>query len=188
MRSSAILAVTLALLSPALAIAAPPVWTVDKAASTLGFAGTVTGQGFTGVFHRWDAVIHFDPKDLARSDVAATIDMTSAATGDRDRDALWPDEDWLWTSHFPHASFVAHSFRETGPGRYEAAGVLTLRGVAKPLTLPFTLAITGSSAKMSARVPLNRLAFGVGQGEWKATDTVAAEVTVMVDLTAHQTK
>jgi polyisoprenoid-binding protein YceI len=188
MRAPAILAAALVLLSPALALAAPPAWTVDRAASTLSFAGTVSGQGFTGVFHHWDAAIHFDPKDLAHSDVTATIDMTSAATGNGDRDALWPDQDWLWTSHFPRASFVAHGFRATGPGRYEAAGVLTLRGVAKPLTLPFSLAITGASAKMSARVPLNRLAFGVGQGEWKATDTVAAEVTVMVDLTAHRTK
>jgi polyisoprenoid-binding protein YceI len=54
------------------------------------------------------------------------------------------------------------------------------------LTLPFTLAITGASAKMSAAVQLNRLAFGVGQGEWKATDTVPAGVTVNVQLTAHR--
>ena len=172
---------------PAAALAAPPTWVVDHAASRLGFAGQVSGQGFTGVFHRWDAVIHFDPKDLAHSDASVTVDMTSASTGSGDRDALLPDEDWLWTSHFPRATFVAHSFTATGPGRYAAAGVLTLRGVAKPLTLPFSLAITGPSAKMCARVDLNRLAFGVGQGEWKATDTVPAAVAVTVDLTARRT-
>ncbi len=131
-------------------------------------------------------MIHFDPKDLAHSDVAATIDITSAGTGNGDRDAELPDQDWFWTSHFPRATFVAHGFTPTGPGRYVAAGVLTIRGVAKPLTLPFTLAITGASAKMSAAVQLNRLAFGVGQGEWKATDTVPAGVTVNVQLTAHR--
>ena len=75
---------------------------------------------------------------------------------------------------------MAHGFQAGGPGRYVAAGVLTIRGVAKPLTLPFTLAITGAAAKMNAAVQLNRLAFGVGQGEWKATDTVPAGVTVNV--------
>ena len=172
---------------PAAALAAPPTWVVDHVASRLGFAGQVSGQGFTGVFHRWDATIHFDPKDLAHSDASVTVDMTSASTGSGDRDALLPDEDWFWTSHFPRASFVVHGFTATGPGRYAAAGVLTLRGVAKPLTLPFSLAITGPSAKMSARVDLNRLAFGVGQGEWKATDTVPAAVAVTVDLTARRT-
>ncbi|MBV9996001.1 MAG: YceI family protein [Caulobacteraceae bacterium] len=173
---------------PALTMAAPPAWLVDKAASKLGFAGTVSGKGFAGVFRRWDAVIHFDPKDLAHSDVTVTVEMASAVTGDGDRDALLPDQDWFWTSHFPHATFVAKNFRSTAPGRYEAAGLLTIRGVAKPLTLPFSLAITGPSAKMNARASLDRLAFGVGQGEWQATDTVAGPVVVTADLTAHLAK
>jgi polyisoprenoid-binding protein YceI len=172
---------------PAAVLAAPPTWVVDHAASKLGFAGQVSGQGFTGAFRRWDAVIHFDPQDLAHSDASVTVDMASVGTGSGDRDALLPDEDWFWTSHFPRATFVARSFTAAGPGHYQAAGVLTIRGVAKPLTLPFSLAITGTSAKMSARVDLNRLAFGVGQGEWKATDTVPAAVAVTVDLTARRT-
>lgn len=173
--------------APGMAAAAPPAWAVDHGASQLSFASSVSGQAFTGAFRRWDAVIHFDPKDLAHSDVVATIDLTSAFTGSGDRDAELPDEDWFWTSHFPKATFVAHGFRMIAPGRYEAPGVLTLRGVAKPLTLPFSLAITGASAKMNAGVVLNRLAFGVGQGEWKATDTVPANVTVNVALTARRT-
>jgi polyisoprenoid-binding protein YceI len=173
-------------LSPALAIAAPATWTVDKAASRLTFTSSVSGQAFTGRFARWDAVIHFDPKDLAHSDVSATIDVSSAATGNGDRDAELPDQDWFWTSHFPRATFVARSFQPAGPGRYVAGGTLTIRGVAKPVSLPFALAINGAAAHMTGAVALNRLAFGVGQGEWAATDTVPANVTVGVDLTAHR--
>ena len=176
----------LAALAPTVASAAPPAWTVDKAASRLTFSSSLSGKAFTGNFRSWDAVIHFDPKDLAHSDVAATIDVASAATGSGDRDALLPDEDWFWISHFPQATFVAHSFQADGPGLYRAPGVLTIRGVAKPLTLPFNLAITGASAKMSAQVVLDRLAFGVGQGQWKATDSVPAGVTVHIDLTARR--
>jgi polyisoprenoid-binding protein YceI len=171
---------------PAAALAAPPLWTVDKGASHLAFSSSVSGGAFTGAFKSWDAVIHFDPKDLAHSDVAVTIDMASAATGNGDRDAELPSQDWFWTSHFPKATFVAHGFTPAGPGRYTAAGVLTIRGVAKPLTLPFSLAITGAAAKMNASVQLNRLAFGVGQGEWKATDTVPAGVNLNVQLLARR--
>jgi hypothetical protein len=39
---------------------------------------------------------------------------------------------------------------------------------------------------MAGQVVLNRLAFNVGQGDWQATDTVAAAVTVGVTLTAHR--
>ncbi|HEY3797892.1 MAG TPA: YceI family protein [Caulobacteraceae bacterium] len=185
-RLATVLIAVAAIAAPRLALAAPPVWSVDHAASRLTFSGQVSGQGFTGAFKKWDAVIHFDPKDLAHSDVAATIDMTSFATGSQDRDSELPDEDWFWTSHFPTATFVAHGFTAAGPGRYNAAGVLTLRGAAKPLTLPFTLAITGDVAKMNGQVALSRLAFGIGQGEWQSTDTVAAAVTVGVDLTADK--
>jgi len=181
------IAITAALaLTPALALAAPPVWTVDKPASKLTFSSSVSGAPFTGSFRSWDAVIHFDPKDLAHSDVTATIDIGSAATGDKDRDAELPDQDFFWTSHFPKATFVAHGFQQLPGGRYAAPGTLTIRGVSRPLTLPFTLAITGASAKMNAEAALDRLAFGVGQGEWKATDTVPANVTVNVQLTARQ--
>jgi polyisoprenoid-binding protein YceI len=173
---------------PSLALAAPPAWVVDKAASQLNFASAVSGKPFTGSFKRWDAVIHFDPKDLANSDVAATIDVTSAFTGSGDRDSELPDQDWFWTSHFPRATFVAKGFRQAGPGHYIAPGVLTLRGAAKPVSLPFTLAITGPTAKMNGAIALNRLAFGVGQGEWSAVDTVPANVTVTVNLTARQAR
>jgi hypothetical protein len=61
-------------------------------------------------------------------------------------------------------------------------GRLTTRGVSKPLTLPFSLAITGIRASMSAAVALNRLALGVGQDQWQATDP--ASVTVTIALTA----
>ena len=172
--------------APTLALAAPATWAVDKAASRLTFSSSVSGQAFTGRFARWDAAIHFDPKDLAHSDVTATIDITSAATGNGDRDAELPDQDWFWTSHFPRASYVAHSFQPAGPGRYVAIGVLTVRGVAKPLNLPFALAINGTTAHMTGGIGVNRLAFGVGQGEWAATDTVPAGVTVNIDLTAHR--
>ena len=174
------------LATPAIALAAPALWSVDKAASKLTFSSSVSGTPFTGSFRSWDAVIHFDANDLAHSDVAATIDIGSAVTGDKDRDAELPDQDFFWTSHFPKATFVAHGFRAAGPGRYVAAGTLTIRGVSRPLTLPFSLAITGGAAKMNAEVALDRLAFGVGQGEWKATDTVPAQVKVDISLSAHR--
>jgi len=166
------------------AIAAPPLWSIDKGHSRVAFTSEVSGQAFTGVFRVWDAVIHFDPKDLAHSDVAATIDIASAVTGSADRDALLPDEDWFWISRFPRAQFVARGFSPAGAGRYVAAGVLSLRGASRPVSLPFSLSLQGPTARMTGEVTLDRRAFGVGQGEWSATDAVPAAVIVRVDLSA----
>ncbi|MBI5938987.1 MAG: YceI family protein [Caulobacterales bacterium] len=140
----------------------------------------------TGSFRRWDAAIRFDPANLAGSSVTATFDMTSAATGDSSRDEALPQDEWFAAGRYPKAIFTAKSFRALGGDRYQAVGTLTIRGVTKPLTLPFTLVITGGVAKMNASVGLNRLAFGVGQGEWKTTEVVPATVTVNISLTARR--
>ena len=167
--------------------AAPaPAWNVDKGASKVAFASSFDGGAFTGAFRRWDAAIRFDPANLAGSSVKATFDMTSALTGDDGRDQALPQADWFAAAKFPKATFAATSFKALGGNRYQAVGTLTIRGVAKPLTLPFTLVITGGVAKMTASVGLNRLAFGVGQGEWKTTEVVPGTVTVNISLTAKR--
>ena len=169
------------------ALAAPaPNWTVDAANSKLGFKGAMNGDAFNGVFRRWSAQIAFDPKNLAGSKAVVSVDVASAATGDADRDQAMPGADWFSAKTQPRASFVATSFKDLGGGRYQAAGNLTLRGVTRPLVLPFTLAISGDTARMNGSVVLNRTAFGIGQGQWKTGDVVATEVSVNVALTAHR--
>ncbi|MGI8839521.1 MAG: YceI family protein [Caulobacteraceae bacterium] len=175
-----------ALLGLASAARAAPAaaWSVDKGASAVRFSSSMNGQAFSGAFRRWDAAIAFDPKNLAASSVTATIDTASAATGDPDRDQALPTAAFLAAAKFPKATFTAHAFKDLGAGRYLAIGALTLRGVTKPLTLPFTLAITGTRARMKASLALNRLAFGVGQDEWKATTALPATVTVSIAIAA----
>lgn len=52
------------------------------------------------------------------------------------------------------------------------------------LDLPFRLTIDGAKARVRATASLDRTAFGVGQGEFKATDDVPARVGVVVELHA----
>jgi polyisoprenoid-binding protein YceI len=166
------------------AAAAPPTWRVDKEHSRLQFSSVVNGKAFLGAFRSWDATIRFDPNDLAHSEVDATIDTGSALTNDKDRDALLPDEDWFWTSKFARAEFTARGFQSRGAGQYLASGVLTLRGVQRPVSLPFSLSVQGAVAHVQGEVSLDRLVYGVGQGDFASTDTIPAQVLVRVELTA----
>ena len=154
----------------------------------IAVSSTFDGEPASGSFRRWDAQIRFDPKDLARSSARISIDVGSIATGNADSEAALPAKGWFWAEKYPKATFVTRSFKALGGQRYAAVGDLTIRGVTKPLTLPFTLAITGDTAKMNAAVDLNRLAFGVGQDEWKSTDVIPAKVKVTIALTARRAK
>ncbi len=172
--------------APAPAETTDPVrWTVQPG-STLSFATSWSGTAVQGRFDRWKADILFGPKALDRSKVTVTIDMASAVTGDAQRDASLPAPDWFDTANHKSAVFTAARFTESGEGRYVAHGTLTLRGVSKPFDLPFTLQIDGARASVSARASLDRIAFGVGQGEWAATDDIPAKVQVRVQLRAQR--
>lgn len=175
-----------ALLSTSAVAAPPATWTVEKAASSIRFTSSFSGTGFSGAFTRWNADIRFDRANLAASKVTATIDTTSVLTGDADRDQALPTDTFLAATRFPRAVFVAQAFKALGGGRYEAIGALSLRGVTRPLTLPFTLAISGDQARMNASVDLDRLAFGVGRNEWRKTDVVPANVKVTIALRARR--
>lgn len=161
-----------------------PVRWIVQPGSRLGFATTWSGEAIRGRFDRWTAEIIFSPDALDRSKVSVSIDMGSANTGDPQRDGSLPSGDWFDTAAHPKAVFTASRFTQTGEGRFTAHGKLSLRGVTKPMDLPFRLKIAGDRAEVSGVTSLDRTAFGVGQGEWASTDQIPAKVTVTVSLQA----
>jgi polyisoprenoid-binding protein YceI len=164
--------------------AAASSWKLDAAKSTLNFSGTQTGAAFKGHFNRFNAQIDFDPDHLETSHIVVTIDPNSAVTGDPQRDGALPGKDWFDTAQFSQAKFVTTSIRKTGQGSYAATGILTLRGVTKPVTLPFTLEFAGNTAHAKGHLSLARTVFGVGQGAWTSGQWVALDVGVDVDIVA----
>jgi len=160
-------------------------WAVQPG-SSLAFTTAWSGEAIRGRFDRWTADIVFSPDDLDHSKVTVSIDMGSANTGEAQRDASLPAPDWFDTATHPKATFTATRFEVVGEHRYAARGQLTLRGVSRPLTLPFKLEIDGDRATVSGVTSLDRTAFGVGQGEWTNTDQIPAKVTVRVTLKARR--
>jgi len=171
------------LVSPATSAAAAD-WKLDPGKSTLGFSGTQTGAAFQGKFSNYSAVISFDPDHLETSHIDVSVDLASAATGDAQRDTALPTKDWFDVPEFAQAKFDADMIRRTSDGSYEAAGKLTLRGVTRPLVLPFTLDIDGATAHAKGHADLLRNDYGVGQGPWNSGQWVALEVGVDLDIVA----
>lgn len=159
-------------------------WKLDPVKSQLGFSGTQTGSKFDGKFTHYDAAIIFDPDHLDASHITVTVNLASATTGDTQRDTALPGKDWFDTTQFPQAKFETTAINKQGPNAYEAVGNLTLRGVTKPLTLPFTLQIDGATAHAVGHAKLMRDTFGVGQGPWATDQWVALEVDIDIDIIA----
>ena len=180
------LSVAVAMLAAVSVSAKAATWTIDPAKSQLGFTGSENGSAFTGHFGKFSGTIVFDPASPAAGHADVTIMTGSAATGDQQKDGALPDSDWFATDKYPQAHFVATTFKATSGGAYEAVGTLTIRGLTKPLTLPFTLAIGGTTAKADGTVQLIRTDFGVGQGAWSTAQYVALQVSVSFDIVVEK--
>jgi cytochrome b561/polyisoprenoid-binding protein YceI len=161
-------------------------WIVQKSASTLGFSTTWSGTAVRGGFGDWRANIKFDPAALATSSVSVAINTASVTASDNQVQSALSGSDWFDTASHAQATFSAKSFSATGNNRFIAKGTLTLRGVSQPLSLPFTLTIEGDQAKMSGSATIDRIAFGVGQGDWKATTDVPASVAISIRILAKR--
>lgn len=170
---------------PAGPAAAPVKWTVEPG-STLGFASAWSGQPVKGRFDRWHADVLFAPDALAKSKVAVTIDMASAKTGDQQRDGALPSGDWFDAAGHPKAVFTATRFEKISDDRFVAHGTLQLKGVSKPVDLPFRLKITGDEAQVTGTANLDRTAFRIGEGEFASTDQIPGKVVVEVALKAKR--
>lgn len=186
-------ATSLALLMLAGTALAKP-WTVDPAKSSLGFETTFNGAKIEGRFNSWNAEIEFDPANLGAAHAKVTIDLNSAVTGDAARDKALPTASFFDTQGSANLSYAAPGpsgavfettlFRDKGNGAYEADGMLSMRGVAKPVTLAFTLTIDGDRALMDGTAILNRLDWGVGQGEYADEEPIATAVNITVHIDA----
>lgn len=157
--------------------------------SALAFTASQSGSPVKGRFQQFQATIFFDPDDPAAGSLEVTIAMASATTDDSSRDQTLKGPDLFHVEEHPQAVFKADRFEKAeGENAYIAPGELTLRGVTNPLDLPFTLQIEGSGAGAIARaqgsVSIARLDYGVGQGDWRDTGTVADAVEIAIDVTA----
>jgi polyisoprenoid-binding protein YceI len=182
MRRITVVTIAAALLAATPAFAAS--WNVDTVKSKLGFTVLWSNEPFSAAFKKWKADIAFDPADLAHAHVDVSVDLASEASDEPDFDDGLKGALGFQISQFPAAHFVTTGFTHKSGNDYVATGKLSLKGVTKDVTLPFTLTIQGNQAHMKGTAVVVRTDYGVGQGTWSAPSPVAHEVTVTIDIVA----
>jgi polyisoprenoid-binding protein YceI len=182
MKPAIVIASVIALLTAVPACAAN--WNVDYAKSKLGFTAIWSKEPFSAAFKTWKADIAFDPADVAHAHADVTIQLASEASDEPDFDDGLKGAEGFQISQFPAAHFVTTGFTHKSGNDYVATGRLSLKGMTKDVTLPFTLTIQGNQAHMKGSAVIIRTDYGVGLGMWAAPSPVAHEVTVTIDITA----
>ena len=160
-------------------------YTLDPAKSTLEYQFVQAGAQNKGKFPKYAVTLDFSPDNLAASKLDVVVEMSSLATGDKERDDTLKGADLLAVAKFPQSRFTSTQITKTATG-YDAAGKLTLRGVTRDVHVPFSFRTADEQGKPAAyllgKTAIKRLDFGVGQGDWKSTEWVGNDVPVLYSL------
>ena len=157
----------------------------DPAKSSLQFAFVQAGAQNTGKFTRFPVALDASADGATVSKLDVTVDMTTLDSSDKDRDDTLRGPDLFSVSKFPKAHFIATQFTKTANG-FDALGKLTLRDVTRDQHVQFTLRSVNEQGHpalyLTGKATVHRLDYGVGQGDWKSTEWVGADVTVSYNV------
>lgn len=181
-RNTVIFAAVLAVATAA-ASAQVSKWQFDPAHCQADFG--IKHMGISNVHGRFGNVngtLTLDEKDITKSSVNATIDITTVDTGVAQRDTHLKSPDFFDAAKYPQMTFVSKSLSNAG-GQLQLTGDLTIHGVTKTVTL----AVEGPSKEQldpygkirrafSATTTIHRQDFGlVWNGNLKSGDTVVGD-------------
>ncbi len=160
-------------------------FSLDPAKSSLQFTFIQAGATNSGKFGKFPVVLDAAADGSAASKLDVTVDMTSMDSGDKERDDTLRGTDLFSVVKFPQAHFTATQITKTAAG-FDAVGKLTLRDVTRDQHVLFTLRVANEQghpvAYLAGKTTIHRLDYGVGQGDWKSTEWVGADVTVSYNI------
>jgi polyisoprenoid-binding protein YceI len=154
-------------------------WQIAAQGSQLRFVARYQGEPVPGEFLSFITKLTLDADDLKNSSLVVVVDIASLSLGSADLEEGAATAEWFDFDRYPTAEFRSNHIRQMGDNAYEAIGELSIKGVARILTVPFVLDKTPSNAVMTGRVDLVRSHFGVGSGEWAEGDLIGLQVTVI---------
>ena len=118
--------------------------------SQITFAYQQMGVAMDGSFKKFASQLRFDPARPQAATATIDVDLASIDTGSTEGDTEVATKTWFDTKAFPRARFESGSVKALGGNKYEVAGKLTIKGASRDVTVPVTLAQSGSPLATTA--------------------------------------
>ena len=156
-----------------------PGWKADPAGAKIQFQvkgpfGTVHGS-LSGL----RALIQFNEKALGRSTITASVDAKTISTGIGFRNSdLNKKPEWLNTAKFPLIQFKSQKIIKSGPHSFLALGQLTIKGITRPVKIPFKFSSVKNSGHFKGGFTINREDYRVGN----PGGSVGSLITITLDV------
>lgn len=168
---------------------------IDTAHSVLAFAIKHNEIALVrGRFRDFSGKINYDDKDITKSSVEVTAKIESINTGVDRRDAHLRTADFFDAAKYPEMTFKSTHVERKRNNQYVLHGDLTLRGITKPVAIPFTVtgAIKDGQGNMrfgvAGQTTINRRDFGFTWGKTMENGGLDVGNEVMIDLQLEAVK
>ena len=161
---------------------------IDAAASKLEFSYQEMGVSLDGSFARYAAQLGFDPARPEAARVVFDVQLASVDAGAEEATSEVAGAAWFDTARHPTAHFESTSVKRLPSGQYELRGNLSIKGRTRAIVVPLDFQAQGPTqggarALLGGEFTFNRTDFGVGEGEWADTGTVANPIRVRFRFT-----
>ncbi|UYN97406.1 MAG: YceI family protein [Enhydrobacter sp.] len=140
----------------------------------------------TGSFKDWRGFVHVDEANVPRSSVEVTVRTASIDMLDAQQTAMLKEPDFFDVANHPEMRFRSTRIERTGETTLKVEGLITLRGVTRPMTLDVSVTDRGadaSSGRPYARFrgtgSIKRSEFGMTRFVDVVGDTV--DITIRTD-------
>ena len=163
-------------------------WSLTNDNTAIRFTSSFQGTPIKGKLRLISADIDFpviltkpsEKTDLGLAHAKVLVDLKSVTTGDDERDTTLKGPSFFDVEHYPKAVFEAHRF-SISANHFIAHGNLSLHGVTRPVAISFTIGQVETRVccgwiSVNGKAKINRLDFGIGTGEWAATDQIPNNV------------
>jgi polyisoprenoid-binding protein YceI len=178
--------------------AATSEWKIDPAHSSAQFSVRhMAISTVRGAFSKVNGTIVLDDKDVTKSTVDVTIDVSTVDTREPARDNDLRSDKFFDVAHYPTMTFKSKRVEQVAPGKLKVTGDLTIRGTTKEVvldvegpTIPIKDPFGFIRAAANATTKINRQDYGV---KWNATMdnggvVVGDDVAITIDAEMVQKK
>lgn len=151
---------------------------LDAAKSKVTITFKQMGVPVDAQFKKFNAQIDYNASKPDTSKASVTIDLASFDLGDPEYNKEVLKKEWFNTAQFPQATFVSTSMKATANGGLMVTGNLSIKGKTAVTSFNLSSKKEANQLVFEGSIPIKRLAFGIGDGEWKDTSMVADEVMI----------
>lgn len=159
---------------------------IDHARSSIRFTTRQMNVPFEGEFRRFSAKVRWNSVRPEDSQAEVEVDIGSIDLGAPEFSDEARGRAFFNAAVFPKAFFRSTSVRPLGGDRFEVAGRLGIKGVARDVVVPFSVRTEAESRVFESTFTLKRLDFRVGEGTWADTGTLANDVEVRMRLVTNR--